>query len=93
MEPLVCVCVRARACACACVCVCVCMCVCVCVCVRAFVCVVCCCCCELTRPLVCVRQAYLDLEPMDAGPMSTSDSQYSSMSHDSTSSGDNSAIA
>lgn len=40
-------------------------------------------------------EAYLDLEPMDGGPMSTSDSQYSSMSHDSTSSssGDNSAIA
>ncbi|XP_076461988.1 fibroblast growth factor receptor 2-like [Babylonia areolata] len=38
-------------------------------------------------------QAYLDLEPMDGVPMSTSDSQYSSMSHDSTSSGDNSAIA
>lgn len=39
-------------------------------------------------------EAYLDLEPMDGGPMSTSDSQYSSMSHDSTSSssGDNSAI-
>ncbi|PVD30268.1 hypothetical protein C0Q70_09531 [Pomacea canaliculata] len=36
-------------------------------------------------------EAYLDLEPME-GPMSTSDSQYSSMSHDSTSSGDNSAI-
>ncbi|KAK7110834.1 fibroblast growth factor receptor 4-like isoform X2 [Littorina saxatilis] len=38
-------------------------------------------------------EAYLDLEPMDGGPMSSSDSQYSSMSHDSTSSGDNSAIA
>lgn len=49
--------------------------------------------CDLTGPVVCVEQAYLDLEPMDAGPMSTSDSQYSSMSHDSTSSGDNSAIA
>lgn len=37
-------------------------------------------------------EAYLDLEPMDSGPMSTSDSQYSSMSHDSTSSGGDSVI-
>ncbi|XP_076469664.1 fibroblast growth factor receptor 2-like isoform X2 [Babylonia areolata] len=41
------------------------------------------------------EEAYLDLEPMDCGvvAVSTSDSQYSSMSHASTSSGDNSAIA
>ena len=89
MEPMVCVCVCVRARARGRVYVRAFVCVCVCV----YVCCCCCCCCELTRPLVCVRQAYLDLEPMDAGPMSTSDSQYSSMSHDSTSSGDNSAIA
>ncbi|XP_046362348.1 fibroblast growth factor receptor 2-like isoform X2 [Haliotis rufescens] len=37
------------------------------------------------------EEAYLDLEPVDA-PMSTSDSQYSSMSHSSTSSGESNII-